>query len=69
MVAVAEQKWKRIEAAPKGAGPLLLREGGGSLDPVFIGYLDDAGQWRSGDSVCNPLYFCKAPLFDCEDDG
>jgi hypothetical protein len=62
---VAEQNWFSIERAPKGAGPLLLREGSGSLDPAFVGYQDDAGQWRSGDSICNPLYFCMVPLFDC----
>jgi hypothetical protein len=69
--AVAEQNWNRIEAAPKGAGPLLLREGSGSQDPAFVGYQGDDGQWRSGDSVCRPRYFCRIPPFDCElpDDG
>jgi hypothetical protein len=66
---VTEQNWLPIKDAPRGAGPLLLREGSSSLDPAFVGYQGDDGQWRSGDSICNPLYFCMVPLFDCEDDG
>jgi hypothetical protein len=62
---VAEQNWFPIKAAVKGAGPLLLREGAGSIDPVFVGFQGDDGQWRSGDSICTPVYFCMVPLFDC----
>jgi hypothetical protein len=66
---VAEPNWNRIEAAPKGAGPLLLREGDGSIDPVFVGFQGDDGQWRSGDCITNPRYFCRIPPFDYEAPG
>jgi hypothetical protein len=69
---MADRNWQRIDKAPKGIGPLLLRIGTGSLDPAFIGYQADDGRWFSGDSgdaEVHPLYWCAIPLFDADDDG
>jgi hypothetical protein len=67
---VAERNWHRIGEAPKGIGPLLLREGAGSLDPAFVGYqrVED-GRWFSGDAEVHPAFYCTIPLFDADDDG
>jgi hypothetical protein len=67
---MSESNWQPIKNAPKGAGPLLLREGSGSLDPAFVGYQDpDNGRWFSDNAEVHPNYFARIPLFDCEDDG
>jgi hypothetical protein len=69
---VAKQNWHPIAEAPKGAGPLLLRSGPGTLDPAFVGYQDpDNGRWFCGapDNEVHPTFFCKIPDFDADDEG
>lgn len=67
---MAERNWHRIETAPKGAGPLLLRSGTGSLDPTYVGYQADNGRWFDNENrEVRPLYFCQIPMFDADDDG
>jgi hypothetical protein len=66
---VAERNWHPIEAAPNGIGPLLLRSGSSSLDPVYVGYRSESGRWFSGDTEVRPTHYCEIPLFDADDDG
>ena len=62
--------WRRIELAPRGAGPLLLRrEGTGALDPVIVGYQADDGRWFAGEIEIHPAYFSTIPQFDCDDEA
>ena len=37
---MAEPNWHRIDKAPKGIGPLLLRAGSGPSDPAYVGHQD-----------------------------
>jgi hypothetical protein len=64
---VAERNWRRIDQAPKGIGPLLLREGAGSLDPVIVGYQADDGRWFAGEIEIHPAYFSTIPQFDADE--
>jgi hypothetical protein len=64
---VTERSWKPIKAAPKGIGPLLLRVGGGPLDPAFVGYQADDGRWFSGDAEVRPAYYFEIPNFDADE--
>lgn len=66
---MAGSNWRRIELAPKGAGPLLLRAGPGVLDPVIVGYQADDGRWFAGEIEIRPAYFCAIPPFDCDDEA
>jgi hypothetical protein len=59
--------WHSIEKAPKGTGPLLLRTGAGSLDPVFVGYQADDGRWLAGDTEVRPTHYCEIPAFDADE--
>jgi hypothetical protein len=60
--------WQRIEKAPRGIGPLLLRAGPGPFDPAFVGYqATDDGRWFSGDAEVHPTHFATIPPFDCEE--
>jgi hypothetical protein len=62
------KNWYRIAKATKGAGPLLLRSGALSLDPVFVGYQADDGRWMTDPTTeVRPLYFCRIPLFDADE--
>ena len=61
---VAERNRNRIDRAPKGIGPLLLRAGPSNFDPAFVGYQADDGRWFSGDAEVRPTYYCETPLFD-----
>jgi hypothetical protein len=58
--------WHRIDNAPKGIGPLLLRAGSGPLDPAYVGYEAD-GRWLSGDVEVYPSHWCLIPEFDCDE--
>jgi hypothetical protein len=67
---VADQNWHRIDKAPKGIGPLLLRAGSGPLDGVFIGYQADDGRWFADPQhEVHPTHYCQMPQFDAADDG
>jgi hypothetical protein len=59
--------WQRIEAAKRGVGPLLLRDGTGPNDPAYVGYQADDGRWMFGDIETKPCYFCQVPPFDSDD--
>ncbi|WP_144030872.1 hypothetical protein [Bradyrhizobium japonicum] len=59
--------WRPIVEAERSVGPLLLRDGTGSLDPVYVGRQEDDGRWFFGDLETKPLYFALIPPFDCED--
>ena len=62
--------WHRIDKAPKGIGPLLLRGGPGPLDPVFIGYQSDDGRWipaADNHTEVQPTHYCVIPQFDADD--
>jgi hypothetical protein len=65
------RNWHRIDAAPKGIGPLLLRAGSGSLDPAYVGYQDpDNGRWfaaADNSAEVHPTHYCEIPLFDADD--
>jgi hypothetical protein len=63
---VAERNWRRIETAPKGIGPLLLRADPSSLDPAFVGYQADDGRWFAGAAEVSPAYYCEIPQFDAD---
>lgn len=60
--------WKPIDQAKPGIGPLLLRAGAGSLDPVFIGHQDDDGRWFCGDHEAHPTHFAEIPQFDAAEE-
>ena len=50
-IIVAERNWHRIDKAPKGIGPLLLRAGPDLSDPTYVGYQADDGRWlAAGDN-------------------
>jgi hypothetical protein len=69
---VAGPNWKRIDKAPKGIGPLLLRAGPGPLDASFVGYEADDGRWfaaADNRTEVDPTHFALIPLFDADDDG
>jgi hypothetical protein len=61
--------WHRIDQAPKGIGPLLLRAGPGPLDPAFVGHQADDGRWLCADQEVRPTHYCEIPLFDADDNG
>ena len=62
--------WNRIDHAPKGMGPMLLRAGAGALDPVYMGLQADDGRWLYGDQQeVHPTHFCLIPQFDADDDA
>jgi hypothetical protein len=63
---VAEQNWHRIDKAPRGIGPLLLRAGAGSTDPAYVGYQDpDSGRWLDGENRdVHPTHFALVARFD-----
>jgi hypothetical protein len=61
---VAERNWHRIDEAPKGIGPLLLRDATGPNDPAYVGSQADDGRWFFGDQETHPTHFCTIPLFD-----
>lgn len=65
-----QSNWKRVEAAPRSIGQVLLRIGTGSLDPAFIGYQDPAtGRWLDQENrEVRPRFYALLPPFDCEDD-
>jgi hypothetical protein len=63
--AVTNTIWKPIEQAPRGTGPLLLREG--CLQPAFVGARDNNGRWYVGSLEVHPAYFCTIPAFDVDD--
>ena len=66
---MTEQNWHSIDKAPKGIGPLLLRDSSGPFDGAYVGYQDpDSGRWISGDNAeVHPTYFCLIPLFDADE--
>jgi hypothetical protein len=63
----AQKNWHRIEGAAKGIGPLLLRAGGGPLDPAFVGYESDDGRWFCADAEVHPTHYSEIPPFDADD--
>jgi hypothetical protein len=66
---VAERNWHRIDNAPKGVGPLLLRAGSGPSDPAYVAYEADDGRWLSGDVEVHPSHWCLIPEFDFDEAG
>jgi hypothetical protein len=64
-----DRNWNRIESAPRGIGPLLLRAGPGLTDGVYVGYQADDGRWFFGDEEVRPTHFCQIPGFDAEDEA
>jgi hypothetical protein len=64
---VPERNWNPISQAPKGAGPLLLRDGSGPLDPVYVGHQDNDGRRMFGVEEVHPTHFCLIPNFDGAD--
>jgi hypothetical protein len=66
---MAGLNWSRINSAPKGIGPLLLRAGPGNLDPAYVGYQADDGRWFCGETEVHPTHYCEIPPFDADDDG
>lgn len=49
-------------------GPVLLRAGGGTLEPAFVGYQREDGRWLDQENrEVHPCYFAQIPIFDCED--
>lgn len=66
---MANINWHPIEQAPRGAGPLLLREGASINDPVFVGAQADDGRWFHGEEDVRPSHYCLIPIFDADDGG
>jgi hypothetical protein len=70
---MAGSNWKKIEDAPRGIGPLLLRAGAGLADPAYVGFQDpDSGRWFAAADITadvHPTHFCLIPQFDADDDG
>jgi hypothetical protein len=69
---VAERNWRRIESAPRGIGPQLLRAGSGPNDPSYVGYQGDDGRWYAADDSSqnrevHPTHYCAIPSFDADD--
>lgn len=67
---MVKQNWHRIDKAPRGVGPLLLRAGVGSLDPSYVGYQADDGRWLDGENrEVHPTHYCAIPDFDADDEA
>lgn len=64
-----QKNWHRIDAAPRGIGPLLLRNGPDRSILAYVGYQADNGRWFSGEQEVHPTHYCLIPLFDADDDG
>ena len=61
-----DKNWKPIDQAPKGIGPLLLRDGIGQLDPVYVGQQADDGRWLFEGMETHPIAWCLIPDIDIE---
>ncbi|MGV7215895.1 hypothetical protein [Bradyrhizobium sp. UFLA05-112] len=62
-----QSTWKSISEAKRGLGSLLLRDGAGLSDPVYVGRQADDGRWFFGDQETHPQFYTHVPPFDCED--
>ena len=65
---VAERNWHRIDKAPKGIGPLVLRAGAGLNDLSYVEYQADGGRWLAGDAEVSPTHYCEIPPSDDGDE-
>jgi hypothetical protein len=68
---VAERNWHRIDKAPRGLGPMLLRITSCLYAGAFVGYqCPDSGRWfdmSEPRKEVHPTYYCMIPLFDADD--
>jgi hypothetical protein len=61
---VAERNWHRVDKAPKGIGPLLLRAGAGLNDLSYVGISGGRRALARGDVEVGPTHYCEIPPSD-----